>query len=141
MSGLVLSIARRFVRHVVGSGAAHQVKDYRRLCPALDDSGRYPSGNQMRRSPVQTFVDVTSNHGEHLYVAERLVVSPSAGIFEPVNVISGAPTGAEAIAVGAVIGHIAGQEVRSPFAGTLMGMFALPGERVQAGQRIAWLRI
>jgi [acyl-carrier-protein] S-malonyltransferase len=90
---------------------------------------------------VQTFVDVAAHQGEHLYVAERLVISPRAGVFEPANAIRGATTGSETIAVGTIIGHIADQEVRSPFAGTLMGMFALPGERVQAGQRIAWLRI
>ncbi len=90
---------------------------------------------------MQTFVDVASHHGEHLYVAERMVVSPSAGVFQPASSIGGAATGGEPIAVGTVIGHIAGQEVRSPFAGTLMGMCALPGERVQPGQRIAWLRI
>jgi biotin carboxyl carrier protein len=39
------------------------------------------------------------------------------------------------------MGHIAGHEVRSPFAGTLMGMLAVPGERVHTGQRIAWLRV
>jgi [acyl-carrier-protein] S-malonyltransferase len=89
---------------------------------------------------VQTFVDVTSLHGEHLYVAERLVISPSAGIFQPGNAVGVAATARQPIEVGTVIGHIAGQEVRSPFAGILMGMFALPGERVQAGQRIAWLR-
>ncbi len=89
---------------------------------------------------MQTFVDVATLHGEHLNVAERLVVSPGAGIFQPANASGGVMTGVESVAVGTIIGHIAGQEVRSPFAGTLMGMFALPGERLQAGQRIAWLR-
>jgi biotin carboxyl carrier protein len=90
---------------------------------------------------VQTFVDVAGHHGEHLYVAERLVISPRAGVFQPATAINDATTGSEPIEVGTVIGHIGGQEVRSPFAGTLMAMFALPGERVQTGQRIAWLRI
>lgn len=90
---------------------------------------------------MHTFVDVASHHGEHIHVAERLVVSPAAGIFQPANAIGSATTRGESIAVGTIIGHIAGREVRSHFAGTLMGMFALPGERVQAGQRIAWLRM
>jgi [acyl-carrier-protein] S-malonyltransferase len=90
---------------------------------------------------VQTFVDVAGLHGEHLYVAERLVISPNAGVFQPATPTGGVATGGQSIAVGALIGHTGGHEVRSPFAGTLMGMFALPGERVQAGQRIAWLRI
>lgn len=74
--------------------------------------------------------------GEHLFATERLVVSPTAGIFEPT------PTcrpGAD-IAVGDVLGHVAGQEVRSSFAGRLMGVLALEGERVTPSQPIAWLR-
>jgi hypothetical protein len=31
--------------------------------------------------------------------------------------------------------------VRSPFRGTLMGMLAHPGERLRAGQPVAWLRV
>ena len=31
-------------------------------------------------------------------------------------------------------------EVRSPFAGTLMGVLAVDGERVMTSQPIAWLR-
>jgi [acyl-carrier-protein] S-malonyltransferase len=89
---------------------------------------------------VQTFVDVASHHGERLYVSERMVISPRAGIFQPAEAFRGAAAGGESIDVGMIMGHIADQEVRSPFAGTLMGMLALPGERVQAGQRIAWLR-
>jgi biotin carboxyl carrier protein len=85
---------------------------------------------------VHTFVDVSGHHGESFSVAERVVVSPSAGVFHPAEA-----GGGYAIPAGAVIGHIAGQEVRSPFAGTLMGMCAVSGERVQAGQRIAWLRV
>ena len=34
---------------------------------------------------------------------------------------------------------VAGVEVRSPFAGTWQGTLAYPGERVHAGQPIAWL--
>lgn len=30
--------------------------------------------------------------------------------------------------------------VWSPYAGVLMGMTALPGERLRAGQPVAWLR-
>lgn len=78
-----------------------------------------------------------SHHGEHLYVSERMVISPCAGVFQPTE--SGATDG-QAIEVGTVLGQVSGVDVRSPFAGRLMGMLALPGERVQSGQPVAWLR-
>lgn len=78
-----------------------------------------------------------AHHGEHLYMSERLVVSPAAGIFVPVEGL--AEPGA-AVEVGDMLGHVGDHEVRSPFAGTLMGHLALQGERVTAGQPVAWLR-
>jgi [acyl-carrier-protein] S-malonyltransferase len=84
-----------------------------------------------------------SHHGEHLYVSERMVISPCAGIFTPAGGPVGigiSPVEGSSIDVGALIGRVAGQEVRSPFRGRLMGMLALPGERVQTGQPVAWLR-
>ncbi len=74
--------------------------------------------------------------GEHLYVTERLVVSPCAGVFEPKQGISGD----QPINVGDVVGWVAEEEVRSPFAGILMEFMALENERVTARQPIAWLR-
>lgn len=76
-----------------------------------------------------------SHEGEHLFATERLVVSPAAGIFEPVMLDVGA-----SIQRGTVLGHIGETEVRSAFAGDLQGFLALAGERVTARQPIAWLR-
>lgn len=79
----------------------------------------------------------TGHQGELLYVSERVVISPSAGVFEPADgrlVDSG-----ERIEVGTLLGTVSGVEVLSPFSGTLKGNLAQPGERVQAGQPIAWL--
>jgi [acyl-carrier-protein] S-malonyltransferase len=80
-----------------------------------------------------------NHHGEHLYVSERMVISPCAGVFQvaegPDSTAVGTP-----IEVGALLGQVAGEDVRSPFGGRLMGMLALPGERVQSGQPVAWLR-
>ena len=79
----------------------------------------------------------SSHHeGEHLFASERLVVSPAAGIFSPASEIADGAT----IDVGTVLGHVGGQEVRSPFAGVLQSYIALPTERVAARQPIAWLR-
>jgi [acyl-carrier-protein] S-malonyltransferase len=101
------------------------------------------------------------HHGEHLYVSERVVVSPGAGIFSPTGGIADPQSAASAdrsspltdtpspltygagepaVEVGTLLGTVSGSEVRSPFAGHLMGMLAHAGERVQAGQPIAWLR-
>ncbi|MEI6497320.1 MAG: ACP S-malonyltransferase [Actinomycetota bacterium] len=74
--------------------------------------------------------------GEHLFATERLVVSPAAGVFEPVaNIADG-----DSIRVGTVIGHIGDTEVRSAFDGVLQNFIAVSGERVTLRQPIAWLR-
>ena len=74
--------------------------------------------------------------GEHLYMSERIVVSPAAGIFTPDPQWE---VGAR-VDVGDLLGHIGDTEVRSLFAGVVGGFNALDGERVLAHQPIAWLR-
>jgi [acyl-carrier-protein] S-malonyltransferase len=73
--------------------------------------------------------------GEHLVAAERLVVSPAAGIFVPAGVAEG-----EHIERGRVVGHVAGEAIRSPFRGAVMGLLAVAGERLTRSQPVAWLR-
>lgn len=80
-----------------------------------------------------------SHQGERLYVSERLVISPCAGIFQLPPGPAPSPTGTP-VEIGDLIGLVSGTEVRSPFAGDLMGVLAHPGERIQPGQPIAWLR-
>ena len=78
----------------------------------------------------------TPLEGEHLFAAERLVVSPAAGLFTPVaDLGEGSP-----IDVGTVIGHVGDVEVRSAFHGVLQSFIALDTERVTSRQPIAWLR-
>lgn len=79
----------------------------------------------------------TSQHeGEHLFAVERLVVSPSAGVFAPLpDVGPGVP-----VSIGTVIGHVGPAEVRSAFDGVLQAYIAVDGERVTPRQPIAWLR-
>ena len=79
----------------------------------------------------------TSQHeGEHLFAVERLIVSPSAGVFTPLpDVESGAR-----VSIGTVIGHIGPVEVRSAFDGVFQAYIAVDGERVTTRQPIAWLR-
>jgi [acyl-carrier-protein] S-malonyltransferase len=74
--------------------------------------------------------------GETLFATERLVVSPAAGVFTPVDDLREGSS----IEIGQVIGRIGGAEVRSPFAGVLQAFIAIAGERVATRQPIAWLR-
>jgi [acyl-carrier-protein] S-malonyltransferase len=74
--------------------------------------------------------------GEHLFASERLVVSPSAGVFART---AGIDDGSR-IEVGTVLGHVGQHEVRSPFAGVLQSYIAVETERVTSRQPIAWLR-
>jgi [acyl-carrier-protein] S-malonyltransferase len=75
--------------------------------------------------------------GETLFAAERLVVSPAAGVFAPADSLrDGAP-----IEVGDVVGRVGETEVRSGFAGLIMGLLAWRGERVSTSQPLAWLRV
>lgn len=77
-----------------------------------------------------------AHEGEFLYAIERLVVSPATGTFSPVD---GLETG-QPIGAGQLVGTVGDHQVRSPFAGSLQGMLAFAGERLQTSQPIAWLR-
>jgi len=78
----------------------------------------------------------SQHEGEHLFAVERLVVSPAAGIFVPLDEIADGSS----ITVGTVLGHVGDTEVRSPFAGVLQSYIAVHGERITSRQPIAWLR-
>lgn len=78
----------------------------------------------------------TAHEGEHLFVVERLVVAPAAGLFTPKPGLS---DGAR-IEVGSVLGHVGEVEVRSPFAGILQNFIAHTGERLALREPVAWLR-
>jgi len=93
-----------------------------------------------------------AHQGEHLYTSERVVVSPVAGVFEPAPGLAapapgqGGPGAAGpvtdvAVGVGDLLGRVGGAEVRTPFAGLVVGFLAHAGERVVAGQPVAWLRL
>lgn len=75
--------------------------------------------------------------GEHLSLTVRMVVSPAAGIYQPVETA----TNGSGVNVGGILGHIGEVEVRSPFGGVISGMLAVAGERVTSGQPIAWLDV
>lgn len=80
--------------------------------------------------------------GDDLRLPARLIVAPEAGTFQPLPPETCTAEG-EVVVTGTAIGMIEslGRQVpvTSAFAGFLMGMLALPGERVRAGQPVAWL--
>jgi biotin carboxyl carrier protein len=81
--------------------------------------------------------------GEHLDVLERVVVSPAAGTFcaLPPQVVT---TEGEIVTRGQTVGSVDGPggpvPVESAFTGFLMGILAVPGQRVREGEPVAWLR-
>jgi predicted deacylase len=77
--------------------------------------------------------------GEVLDMAERIIVSPAVGRYEPLDL-------GEQVEAGEVIGHVtvsgdARVPVHSPFRGRVVQVVAWQGERVAHRQRIAWLRV
>lgn len=79
---------------------------------------------------------------ESVNLLERLILAPRAGTFHPVNpdVSLDEPIRvAMGDEVGVVIQLGEKHEVESPFTGTMLGLLVLPGERVRAGQPVAWL--
>jgi [acyl-carrier-protein] S-malonyltransferase len=74
--------------------------------------------------------------GELLYAMERLIVSPVTGTFQPLDDLSLGTS----LDRGQLIGTVGQTPVRSAFAGSLQGLLALDGERVNTSQPLAWLR-
>ncbi len=98
-----------------------------------------------------------AHQGEHLYTSERVIVSPTPGVFEPdVNLAAlestalaeataapGSGQGKEpgsVLAVGDRVGTVGLTDVRTPFEGILVRWLAVRGERVVEGQPVAWIR-
>jgi biotin carboxyl carrier protein len=81
--------------------------------------------------------------GEELRVPERVIVAPAVGVFRPLPPET-VTTEGELVDEGQPVGTVSvgGEEVPvcSAFRGFLMGMLAVPGERVREGQPVAWLR-
>lgn len=81
---------------------------------------------------------------EDLHVPERLIAAPTAGVFTllPPDVVT---SEGEIVQAGQAMGFIERNAeqvtVVSPHTGFLMGLLALPGERVRDGQPLAWVRV
>lgn len=90
------------------------------------------------------------HQGERLSGTDRVVVAPAAGVFQPAPPVAQVPgpgalaadagTTGPVVDVGSLIGTVSGTEVRTAFAGVVIGLLAHAGERVAPGQPVAWLR-
>lgn len=92
-----------------------------------------------------TAAEITHELGaDDLHVPERLIAAPAAGVFRdaPPDVVTAE---GEIVHAGQVMGTIESTgdavAVTSPHTGFLMGLLALPGERVRADQPLAWVRV
>ncbi len=133
--GVLTGLARRTLPDVTAVSVSSP-DDLEKLLETMSDSETWHSY-------------AAAHQGKHLYTSERVVVSPAAGIFEPepgLSVpgpggLSGRPGPEVEVAVGAFLGRVGAVEVRTPFAGRLVGFLAHRGERVMAAQPVAWLRV
>lgn len=138
--GGVLSGLSRRTLPTVGAIAVQKPEDVDELVAVLAGAGA-------------GVVAPESHPGERLSTAVRLVVSPAAGLFQPAQLAAPAPgaplrgqtpageAAGTPVEVGALVGMVGKVEVRTPFAGQLAGFLALAGERLVAGQPVAWLRV
>jgi [acyl-carrier-protein] S-malonyltransferase len=105
-------------------------------------------------APEEWHPEPPHHQGEHLYMSERVVVSPASGIFAPEHTLAAPGTGllpgtqgatgsdpTSTVGVGDLVGRVGVTEVRTPFAGDVVRWLATDGERVQEGQPILWLRV
>ena len=124
-------------------------------CPSPTDldtlMDRWPKPESWRAEP-------TTHQGEHLYMSERVVVSPGAGIFAPEESLAAPGTGllpgtaghraggpeddaVSVLGVGDLVGRVGGPRSARPSPGRWSAGWPTAGERVQEGQPLVWLRV
>lgn len=93
-------------------------------------------------APEETAVNLPV--GETLSVSERVIVSPTIGVFHRLDG-DGQMNDGDMINRGDVIGIVqslgVSTPIQSPFGGLLVEILAFEGERVRPGQPVAWLRV
>jgi [acyl-carrier-protein] S-malonyltransferase len=142
--GVLTGMVRRTIPDVRGVAVAVPA-DLDRLMDSLAGSDEWTTSGP-------------AHQGEHLYTSERVIVSPTPGVFEPdvhlaalestalaeATAAPGSGEGTEPgslLAVGDRVGTVGGlTDVRTPFAGILVRWLAVRGERVVEGQPVAWIR-
>ncbi len=117
--------------------------------PVLALSVSTPSDleNLLERLSGQNITEKNTESSSLYTMTERLVVSPGVGRFKAAeHLLEALPKLTQTtnqlieIRAGDLIGWSGGQEIRTPFSGILHGILVLEGERLVAGQPVAWLR-
>ncbi len=121
--GVLCALARRTLPDI-GTASVSTPEEVHRLAQAVPPAPMPPPA---------------APEGEHLHMSERLVVSPAAGVFSPAERWRENLTGSR-VEVGEVLGTVGAEEIRSRFAGVVMGIIAHDGEQLLPSQPIAWLR-
>lgn len=110
-----------------------------------DDGGaRRGAGRGHHSDPASEPSHATTVHAETVHVDERLIVSPVDGAFFPAFAdLSPAHPGEVAIGdeIGVVVQTGEKHAITSHATGRLVGLLALPGERVRRYQPVAWLTV
>jgi biotin carboxyl carrier protein len=125
-----------------GGRDGHDVSDRRADAPLQPIPPVQP--DHPRLDAPADHADVFTISAEEVHVPERLIAAPMAGVFRaaPPDVVT---TEGEIVHAGQVVGSIEVTDgavaVTSAHTGFLMGLLALPGERVRADQPLAWVRI
>ncbi|HLT70504.1 MAG TPA: hypothetical protein VKZ72_10085 [Acidimicrobiales bacterium] len=108
----------------------------------IDRGGTHPE--PAGPPPAHDVTELTTVCAEEVHVPERLIAAPAAGVFQaaPPEVVTAE---GEIVHAGQVVGSIVltdgTVEVTSAHTGFLMGLLAMPGERVRADQPLAWVRV
>jgi biotin carboxyl carrier protein len=95
-------------------------------------------------SDTSDVFDFSTICAEEVHVPERLIAAPRSGVFQaaPPEVVTAE---GEIVHAGQVVGSIQLTDgtvsVTSNHTGFLMGLLAMPGERVRADQPLAWVRV
>lgn len=90
-------------------------------------------------TPANEELTTHHEHGEHITLDEKLIVSTATGLFDFLEPPNG-PALNDLLKVGQPVAKVGDTEITTLFAGRLMGTLAIVGERVTVGQPIAWLR-
>ena len=113
------------------------------LVPTLASVATGPRGPH-DPSALSDVFDISTICAEEVHVPERLIAAPTAGVFQdaPPEVVTAE---GEIVHAGQVVGSIQITDgtvsVTSAHTGFLMGLLAMPGERVRADQPLAWVRV
>ncbi len=125
-----------FVELGPGTVLTGTVKRTARGCQALKVNAPADIDTVLEALAGPPVTEIGPLEGEALFTTERLVVSPALGVFHPIDdQLLGT-----SVPAGQLLGHVGDTEVRTPWAGVIMGFLAVAGERITASQPIAWLR-